>query len=240
MKAQVKIIDFGFACKVSPQGLQYSVLGSPINMDPLILKKLNSSTKKTRQLGYNEQADIWSIGTICYEMLIGRSAFDSEDMNELVSKIEEGDYSIPTSMSREVVSFLNGMLQYDGKRRLTAAQLSRHDFLNKDIKTFHSIDLQKVSKKVDDKGLNINVKSNSTIWSIFNADSESLLTSIAGNKFIHPVDEKEELEFEKQNKATGDIKGSVVQLPNGGIPNNPTDTKITADYVFPGSIFDDN
>ena len=99
---------------------------------------------------------------------------------------------------------------------------------------------KKSQKKVDDKGLNINVKSNSTIWSIFNADSESLLTSIAGHKFIQPVDEKEELEFEKQNKATGDIKGSVVQLPKGGIPNNPTDTKITADYVFPGSIFDEN
>ena len=48
MKATVKIIDFGFACKIGPSGLQYSVLGSPINMDPLILRKLNSSTKKTR------------------------------------------------------------------------------------------------------------------------------------------------------------------------------------------------
>ena len=239
MKANVKIIDFGFACKISKAGLQYTALGSPINMDPLILKKINSNSRKARQLGYDQKADIWSIGTICYEMLIGRSAFDAEDMNDLVSKIEEGDYSIPTTMSREVVSFLNGMLQYDGKRRLTAAQLSRHDFLNKDIKTFHSIDLQKVSKKVDDKGLNINVKSNSTIWSIFNADSESLLTSIAGHKFIQPVDEKEELEFEKQNKATGDLKGSV-QLPKNGIPNNPVDTNVTADYVFPGSIFDEN
>ena len=98
MKAQVKLIDFGFACKVSPSGLQYSVLGSPINMDPLILKKLNSSTKKTRQLGYNESADIWSIGTVCYEMLIGRSAFDAEDMIELREKIEQGDYSVPTQI----------------------------------------------------------------------------------------------------------------------------------------------
>jgi len=252
MKAQVKIIDFGFACKVSPQGLQYSVLGSPINMDPLILKKLNSSTKKTRQLGYNEQADIWSIGTICYEMLIGKPAFDAEDMDDLVSKVEEGNYSIPTSMSREVVSFLNGMLQYDGKRRLTAAQLSRHDFLNKDIKTFHSIDLQKVSKKVDDKGLNVNVKSNATIWSIFNADSESLLTSIAGHKFIQPVDEKEEIDFENQNKLVDTTKASFVQLPSKGIPDNPTDIKVTgmteeelkkqaqnsSGYTFTTSIFD--
>ena len=177
MKAQVKIIDFGFACKVSPKGLQYSVLGSPINMDPLILKKLTSSTNKTRQLGYNESADIWSIGTVCYEMLIGKSAFDAEDMDDLVKKVEDGSYNVPTNLSYEVVSFLNGMLQYEGKRRLTAAQLSRHDFLKKNVKDFHAMDLKKISKKLGDDGVKINVKSNGTIWSIFNADSESLLTS---------------------------------------------------------------
>lgn len=250
MKAQVKIIDFGFACKVCKTGLQYTVLGSPINMDPLILKKLNSSTKKNKQLGYNEMADIWSIGTICYEMLIGKSAFDAEDMEDLVKKIEDGSYSVPTTMSHEVVSFMNGMLQYDSKRRLTASQLSRHDFLKKDVKDFHSIDLQKVSKKLDDKGLNINAKLNNSIWSIFNADSESLLTSIAGNQFIKPIDEKEELAFEDLKKKNADPNSSFLQLPSKGIPDNPTDQNVTgmtkeemekfkeSNYVFSGSIFE--
>ena len=255
MKAQVKIIDFGFACKISKEGLQYSVLGSPINMDPLILKKLNSSHnpkfKKEKQLGYNEMADIWSIGTICYEMLIGSPAFDSQDMEELVKRVEDGNYSIPTSLSHEVVSFMNGMLQYDGKRRLTAAQLSRHDFLNKDIKDFHPIDLQKVSKKVDENGLHINAKNNTSIWSIFNANSENLLTSIVGNQFIKPIDEKEEIAFENLKKKDPNVTtASFLQLPSKGIPDNPTDKKVTgmtkeemekfkdSNYVFSGSIFD--
>ena len=256
MKAQVKIIDFGFACKVSPKGLQYSVLGSPINMDPLILKKLTSSTNKTRQLGYNESADIWSIGTVCYEMLIGKSAFDAEDMDDLVKKVEDGSYNVPTNLSYEVVSFLNGMLQYEGKRRLTAAQLSRHDFLKKNVKDFHAMDLKKISKKLGDDGVKINVKSNGTIWSIFNADSESLLTSVVGNQFIKPIDEKEELEFEKLKKAgPNSTTASFVQLPSQGIPDNPTDTSVKgmteeelkelhnkkkeSNYTFSGSIFED-
>ena len=37
-------------------------------MDPIILKKLNSKGKKVRQLGYDQKADIWSLGAICYEM----------------------------------------------------------------------------------------------------------------------------------------------------------------------------
>ena len=101
MKATVKIIDFGFACQISKKGLQYSTLGSPINMDPIILKKLNSTGKKARQLGYDLKADIWSLCTICYEMLIGKSAFDAEDMDELVSKIEDGTYTV----GKEINSF---------------------------------------------------------------------------------------------------------------------------------------
>ena len=93
MKAQVKIIDFGFSCFYDE--LKKSILGSPINMDPLILKKLTDSTGVTRELGYDLSADIWSIGTICYEMFIGKSAFDSEDMEELVDKIEKGKYTVP-------------------------------------------------------------------------------------------------------------------------------------------------
>ena len=139
MKATVKIIDFGFACKISKTGLQYTVLGSPINMDPIILKKLNSSTKKSKQLGYSEKADIWSIGTICYEMVIGRPVYDAEDMDDLVEKVEDGSYKVPTSMSHELVSFLNAMLQYNSENRLTASQLSRHDFIVKDVKDFKKI-----------------------------------------------------------------------------------------------------
>ena len=226
MKAQVKIIDFGFSCKISKTGLQYSVVGHPVNLDPIILKKLTSSSKKTRQLGYNELADIWYLGTICYEMLIGKPVFDSEDLDELVKKVEEGSYLVPTNLSFEVVSFLNGMLQYEAQRRLSADQLSRHEFLTKNVKDFKPIDLQKASKNIDEKGLNINCNINTSIWSIFNIDSEKLLSSIHGNQFIKPIDEKEKLAFEELNKKRTNITGSFVQLPSKGIPDNPTNKEI--------------
>ena len=228
MKANIKLSGFRFSSQIKEGGLKYSIVGSSFNINPLFLKNLISSTKKAKSLGYNEMADIWSIGTICYEMLIGKPIFDSEDMDELIKKIEDGSYSIPTTMSHEVVSFLNGMLQFDSKRRLTAEQLSRHDFLNKDIKDFHSINLQKVSKKVDEKELklNANAKNNASIWSIFNADSENLLTSIAGSQFVKPVDENEKIAFENLKKIEPNVStSSVLQLPTKGIPDNPTDIK---------------
>ena len=224
MKATVKIIDFGFACQISKTGLQYSTLGSPINMDPIILKKLNSTGKKARQLGYDQKADIWSLGTICYEMLIGKSAFDAEDMDELVSKIEDGTYTVPTNLSREVISFLNGMLQYDSHQRLNSEELSRHVFLTRNVKDFHPIDMKKVSKKVDKKGLNINVKKNKTIWAIFNDDDEDKLNKINGNQ-LEPITEESE-SGKQQRKYSAEKK-------NQNNNNQPQEYEIRQVSSFP-------
>ncbi len=203
MKATAKIIDFGFACFINKSGLLYSTLGSPINMDPIILKKLNSNGKKTRELGYDQKADVWSLGTICYEMLIGRSAFDAEDMEELVDKIESGKYQIPTNLSKEVISFINGMLQYDSKNRMNCEQLSKHPFLTKDVKDFQHIDMKKVEKKVEGDKLNVDFKRNKTIWAIFNEDDEEKLINIDGNQ-----------------------NSNGLMLPSKGIPDNPTNQNI--------------
>ena len=227
MKATAKIIDFGFACFINKSGLLYSTLGSQISIDPIILKKLNSGGGKGRQLGYDQKADIWSLGTICYEMLIGKSAFDAEDMDELCEKIENGTYTVPTNLSREVISFINGMLQYKSATRLTCEELSKHPFLTLNVKDFHPIDMQKVSKKVDDKKLKINVKQNKSIWAIFNADDEEKLVNIDGN-----------------NKG-GD--SNFLRLPSKGIPGNPINQNVQPmgneqknefHYSASGGIFD--
>jgi serine/threonine protein kinase len=179
MKAQVKIIDFGFAIYLNNK-LGISIVGSPQNMDPIILKKLTSNGK-LRKLGYDSKVDIWSLGSICYEMLIGKAVFDAEDIDELVYLIEKGDYKVPSNLSKEVVSFLNGMLQYDSTIRLNSAQLLHHRFLTENTKNFHKIDLSQVSGKVDNKDLTINVKGNKnqTIWAIFNEEDAKKLTNIS-------------------------------------------------------------
>ena len=80
MKAQIKVIDFGFAIHLTSKNMAFSALGSPINMDPIILKKLNKRGG-TNALGYDEKADIWSLGTICYEMLIGEAVFNAQTID---------------------------------------------------------------------------------------------------------------------------------------------------------------
>ena len=187
LKAKVKIIDFGFACKISGNNLAHTAVGSPLNAAPVILKKMTGESAK---LGYDQKADIWSLGSICYHMLIGKPIFDAEDMDDLISKVEKGSYKLPANLSREIVSFLNGMLQYEPKNRLTAEQLSNHEFLRNNVKDFHKIDLTSISGKVSGNQIEVNTKKNRTIWSIFNADEEKLMKISPGN--LAPISEENE------------------------------------------------
>jgi hypothetical protein len=156
-------------------------------MDPLILNVMAKKGKDLKQLGYDDKADIWSLGTICYELLIGKTVFNAETMNDLVQQVESGNYHVPTSVSREVVSFLNAMLQYEGSKRLNADELSNHPFLVKDVRNFTKINTREVRKKIDNKGLNINIKRNQTIWSIFNEDDEKTLIGINDRNNAPPL-----------------------------------------------------
>ena len=151
LKATIKIIDFGFARHLVPGDLAKSTLGSPINMDPGILRKLNK-VENSRNYGYDEKADIWSLGTICYEMLIGECTFDAESMNELREKIEKGNYILPASLSKEIVSFLNGMLQFDLKKRLSSEELLYHKFLTTPYSQLTRINIKRSKMVLNTRG----------------------------------------------------------------------------------------
>ena len=208
LKSEVKIIDFGFAAYKTQTGLLQTAIGSPMNMDPLILKKFNTGGIGNKELGYDEKADIWSLGTLCYQMLIGHCAFDAYNMKELVSKVEEGTYKVPTNLSKEVVSFLNAMLQYNPEKRMKASELIKHAFLIKNISDFTRIDMNKVSKKVYGGELKINIRENNTIWSIFNEDDEKMLNNIPGALFPTetPISESQYLDnFNPNNENNGNL-----------------------------------
>ena len=201
LKAKVKMIDFGFARYLKKEELAYSILGSPINMDPGILRKLNK-LEHSKDYGYDEKADIWSLGTICYEMLIGKCTFDAESMKELVSKVENGNYFLPSTLSKEAVSFLNGMLQYDFKKRLSAEQLYRHKFLNMNFKDLHKINLNEVKKNLIGSRININTKKNQSIWDVFGDGHFSvILEDYEGENYVdEKKSEERNEEDEKKNK----------------------------------------
>ena len=156
-KSEAKIIDFGFATYLDSNGLRFSILGSPINMDPALLSKLINQNL-SNLIGYNEKADIWSLGTVCYELITGKPIFHAQNLLDLVRLVENGIYHLPTDISEELVSFLTSMVQYSSKNRLSAEELSKHPFLTKNINEFTKLNLADYANKMDAKGIIFNIK----------------------------------------------------------------------------------
>ena len=127
----IKIIDFNMSCKTNVFDPK-TIVGTPINMAPTIVKNMNNGPKI-----YNEKVDIWSLGTICYEMIFGKPLFSGFTQKEVYQKIVNNKVIIPKTISVEARKFLYKMLRKDGFNRLSASELLKHDFIIKDYHTFH-------------------------------------------------------------------------------------------------------
>jgi serine/threonine protein kinase len=197
MKAVAKITDFGFATRLksSKSNLTYTVLGTPAYMDPQLLNNMQSKTPN--KVGYDEKADIWSLGCLCYEMLVGHVAFSGTSMQELNQKVKQGNYSLPTNISEEVFSFINGMLQKDPNKRLSTHELLKHNFLVKNVRQFKPLDVRKIGAMLGPGGvMNVNSGSSSkaanlheTVWDIFLQPvitPPSIGIKVGGNIYAQP------------------------------------------------------
>ena len=168
LKSKVKIIDFGFARYINEE-LANSTLGSPLFMDPRILFKMGKVTDN--ELKYEEKADIYSLGVICYLLLTGNMLFDVTTMQDLLKETDKAVYKISVNLSKETISFLNYMLKYDPKKRLDIESLSKHNFILKNVKKFTKIDKNKVGNNLKGSKLVFNMKE-STIQYLNDDDSD--------------------------------------------------------------------
>ena len=255
LSAKIKIIDFGLATKLDSFDLAYSVLGSPINMDPLILKKYDKAGGYQVLQGYNEKADIWSLGTIFYQLLTGEFLFQANSMKDLMKKVEEGNYVIPfnKNFSKEAVSFLNSMLQYNPEDRASINELAVHDFILKNVNEFTQADLNQIFNKINRKGLVINVKENKTIQKVFdtndnnniiNNDDQSFMRrfnrlpseegySHYGNIYYVSQGTNNNIDLRKRSSGNMNPK-NVINIPINLNKNMKNNRRFTEGYVSPG------
>ena len=117
----VKLADFGFAKKLPKNSVEplTQVMGTRIYMAPEMMKRD----------GYNEKADIWSLGILLYELCCLEYPFnpdwekDEDNLQYgLMRSIVTGDFSklektIPSCYSVEFRVLLKNLLNHDTKQR---------------------------------------------------------------------------------------------------------------------------
>ncbi len=109
----LKIADFGFARSLPSTSLAETLCGSPLYMAPEIL----------RYEKYDAKADLWSVGTVLYEMMVGKPPFRASNHVELLRKIERGEDRIKfpeeVVLSDSMKKLIRGLLKRNPVERIS-------------------------------------------------------------------------------------------------------------------------
>ena len=168
----VKIADLGYAKDLVKDNAGSTILGSPMYMSPDIVEKYTVDGKEDKK--YNASVDLWSLGVITYELLTGSTPFHGKTYEEVFKAITKGKYNLPKNLkpSIEIISFINGLLQYYPEKRLNWSQIKSHPFLTRNPKDFNYIDLEMITDK---NAVEINSKdSDNLLWIFFKCKNEHL------------------------------------------------------------------
>ena len=124
----LKIADFGFARHLQSASLAETLCGSPLYMAPEILQHhryvsskfvyaVNDTGVRVFSLfftfcRYDAKADLWSVGTVLFEMITGQPPFHGENQFDLLRNIQRKAVRLPPDVrvSKECVTLLRLLL----------------------------------------------------------------------------------------------------------------------------------
>ncbi|XP_075158948.1 STKc_STK36 domain-containing protein fused [Haematobia irritans] len=117
---RAKLCDFGLARNMTMSThMLTSIKGTPLYMAPELLE----------EKPYDHQADIWSLGCISYECLIGHPPFSTTSILHLIKIIKKDEVTYPGYLSKDSRSFLQGLLEKEPTMRASWAQILCHPFV---------------------------------------------------------------------------------------------------------------
>lgn len=121
--AVLKIADFGFARHLQQQELADTLCGSPLYMAPEILQSHK----------YDAKADLWSVGTILYELVVSKPPFNGINHVELLRNIERREAKVPDQIAKGLspacTDLIYGLLKRMPVQRMSFEEFFAHPFL---------------------------------------------------------------------------------------------------------------
>lgn len=176
----IKLADFGFAklIEVGKKNIKtnHTHLGSPSYMSPQILE----------QVEYSGKCDIWSLGIMLFEMVMGKLPWPSCSIYELLQNMKGNSLNISQSVSKECRDLIEKMLKFEESVRIDWKGILEHPAI-----TGKKL-LPEETMKVSDPKSKIKILSS---------------TSLVKPMKISQADETSE-EVKKENKIPAEVKTS--------------------------------
>ena len=121
-EGHIRLADFGLA-KQGKEGQDFiaqSFCGSPAYLAPEMLKKE----------GVTKAGDVYQVGVVLYEMLVGIPPYYNDNVRILYQNIEKGKLKIPKYLSQVAKKCLMRMLHKNPNKRPTLEQLMQDKFFS--------------------------------------------------------------------------------------------------------------
>ena len=172
---------------------------------PEILENLNINDDNLDIIA----ADMWSVGIITYELLVGKRLYKGNNIIDILNAIKEGLISFPDNLcpSFQIIQFITSLLKLDPKERPTFDQIKNLEFLKEDPVNFDFMDFSLFKKPKNEVILNITEKNPIYVY---------LIGTTMENKIDISANEAEEqrlkIEIQINNRTIDQFKEKIKDL----------------------------
>ena len=141
----IKVGDFGMIKLLPKNTKQNKIIRSLFYVAPEVFKN-----------NYNEKCDIWSCGVIMYTLLSNNKPFDGKNEDEIISKIEKGEFDLKSQpfdkISDNAKDLIQKLLIMDTEKRINAQEALNHIWFkeNRSKELFNQIYDENVTIKLID------------------------------------------------------------------------------------------
>lgn len=117
---ELKIADFGWSVH-APSSRRQTMCGTLDYLPP----------EMVQHKVYDKSVDLWCLGVLCYEFQVGRPPFEMETTDETYEKILRVSYSFPDHVGDLPRDFIQKLLKYNPKDRMSLQDAKEHEFILK-------------------------------------------------------------------------------------------------------------
>lgn len=123
LHGEIKISDFGWSVH-APNNRRNTMCGTLDYLPPEMIKPGREEN------WYSEKVDLWSLGVLTYEFLVGEAPFeDTPVMTQ--RRIARGDMKVPEWISPEARDLIKKLLVLDPEKRLQLEEVEKHPWIIK-------------------------------------------------------------------------------------------------------------
>ncbi|RAL03402.1 aurora family serine/threonine-protein kinase [Aspergillus ibericus CBS 121593] len=123
LHGELKMSDFGWSVH-APSGRRLTKCGTLDYLPPEMVDP------KRYEKPYDEKVDLWALGVLMYEFLVGSAPFeDTPVMTQ--RRIARGDMTIPSFVSSEAKDLIKKLLVVDSDQRISLEQVRQHPWIVK-------------------------------------------------------------------------------------------------------------